>query len=42
MKTRNIIILVAILGAGYYGYRAWKRKQYSEVIEDGSFTIYVK
>jgi hypothetical protein len=42
MRTRNIIIAIAVLGAGFYAYKAWKRKQYKEVVEDGSFTIYIK
>lgn len=42
MNLKNTLILVAVLGAGYWGYTYWKRKQYKEVIEDGSFTIYVK
>jgi hypothetical protein len=42
MRTRNIIIAIALLGAGFYAYKAWTRKQYKEVIEDGSFTIYIK
>lgn len=42
MNLKNTLILIGVLGIGYYAYRTWKRSQYKEVIEDESFTIYIK
>jgi hypothetical protein len=42
MSLKKTLVWVAVLGGAYWAYSYWKRKQYKEVIEDGSFTIYVK
>jgi hypothetical protein len=44
MTIRNVIIAVVVLGAGYWGYKMWKKSQYKEVTEDSDSTvkIYIK
>lgn len=37
-----ILGAVATAALGYAAYRIWERRKYSDVIEEGSFTIKVK
>jgi hypothetical protein len=44
MTIRNVIIGIAVLGAGYLGYKMWKKSQYKDVTEnsDSTVRIYIK
>lgn len=42
MKTTNILIGVAILGAGYYLWKMYQKNKNYETITEGSFEISVK
>jgi hypothetical protein len=44
MTTRNVIIAIALLGVGYFGFRMYKKSQLEEVTqdEDSTVRIYVK
>jgi len=44
MTTRNVIIAIAVLGAGYLGYRMWRKSQLEDVTkdEDSTVRVYIK
>lgn len=44
MTIRNVIIGIAVLGAGYFGYKMWKKSQLEDVTqdEDSTVRVYIK
>lgn len=44
MTVKNVVITIAVLGAGYWGYKMWKKSQLEDVTqdEDSTVRVYVK